>query len=317
MRRVCWVIDCSMRSRSSGRAAQRGNHVSTEAGQHRQRRADLVRDIGDEVAPHHLVALALGHILRQHQPLADAAVAAHQHRRQKLRRLCPPSAAARCCPTAAPRQKPAMRTRLVMRWPMSRSRDQPEMDRSHLAEPDDLLVGIEQQHAVGRGLDRAQELLADAARVHALVALQQRALGPGRPARPRVRRRAGLGPMLPRISASAARHLAGIAPAGPNRTSSAPARLPSTRRTSFSPTTPPTSASRLRAQQQRRQAASARLAMWNLPVQSSRAVRLSRRRTIPSASDSPAPCTVSIIRPASTGISDSRSRCGHRRCAPR
>ena len=41
--------------------------VSRKPDEHRQRRADLVRDVGDEVAPHRLGALALGHVLRQHE----------------------------------------------------------------------------------------------------------------------------------------------------------------------------------------------------------------------------------------------------------
>jgi hypothetical protein len=49
-----------------------------EARQHRQRRADLVRHVGDEVAPHALGALFLGHVLRQHQ-LHVVAIGPDQH----------------------------------------------------------------------------------------------------------------------------------------------------------------------------------------------------------------------------------------------
>ena len=49
-----------------------------EARQHGQRRADLVRDVGDEIAPHRLGALALGQVLRQDE-LEVAVVAADRH----------------------------------------------------------------------------------------------------------------------------------------------------------------------------------------------------------------------------------------------
>ena len=54
-------------------------HGLDETCQHRQRRADLVRDVGDEVAPHRVGALAFGDVLGQHQ-LHAVAVGPHQHR---------------------------------------------------------------------------------------------------------------------------------------------------------------------------------------------------------------------------------------------
>ena len=64
MRSVCCVIsvDNALRSASVERQVA---HRLDKAGQHRQRRADLVRHVGDEVAPHRLGALALGDVLRQ------------------------------------------------------------------------------------------------------------------------------------------------------------------------------------------------------------------------------------------------------------
>ena len=49
-----------------------------EARQHGQRGAELVRDVGDEIAPHRLGALALGQVLRQDQ-LEVAVVAPDRH----------------------------------------------------------------------------------------------------------------------------------------------------------------------------------------------------------------------------------------------
>ena len=74
MRSACCVISISTRFCStsvSGRLRMR----LEKARQHGQRRADLVRDVGDEVAPHRVGALALGHVLREHQ-LGAVAVAA-------------------------------------------------------------------------------------------------------------------------------------------------------------------------------------------------------------------------------------------------
>ncbi len=48
-------------------------HRLQEADQHRERRAQLVRDIGDEIAPHRLDALGLRHVARE-QKLVRAAV---------------------------------------------------------------------------------------------------------------------------------------------------------------------------------------------------------------------------------------------------
>ena len=58
-----------------------------KTGQHGQRCADFVRDVGDEVASHRFDALALGNVLCQHQ-LHAAAVRPHQHRQ--------------CCPAQRP-----------------------------------------------------------------------------------------------------------------------------------------------------------------------------------------------------------------------
>ena len=53
-------------------------HGLEKAREHRERRADLVRHVGDEIAPHRLGALALGEVLRQDE-LEVAVVAPDRH----------------------------------------------------------------------------------------------------------------------------------------------------------------------------------------------------------------------------------------------
>jgi hypothetical protein len=79
MRSVCWLHQAQHAPVRSASDKRQVDHGLDKAGQHGQRRADLVRDVGHEVAPHGVGALALGDVLRQHQPHAHRH-RAHQHR---------------------------------------------------------------------------------------------------------------------------------------------------------------------------------------------------------------------------------------------
>jgi hypothetical protein len=129
-----------------------------EARQHRQRRANLVRDVGDEVASHRLQALAVGDVLRQQQFLTVAvgphhdldgrapARAGNLHRRVERPFLQAPHER-RCA------QQVGHRLLQVA------SGIESEMVCSAGIAPVDTLLRIEQQDTVGRRVDRAQEVL--------------------------------------------------------------------------------------------------------------------------------------------------------------
>jgi len=119
---------------------------------------DLVRDVGDEVAPHRLVALAVGDVLRQHQ-LHALAVRAQQHRQRAV--------------AARVREVHRLGEALLLQVgdegrrahqvghalaPVA-LRVEPEVIGRDAVAPDDLFAGVEDQHAVGRSLDGGEELL--------------------------------------------------------------------------------------------------------------------------------------------------------------
>ena len=134
------------------------HHGLDEARQHRQRCADLVRHVGHEVAPHRVVALALGDVLRQHQFHA-VAIAAHQHRDR--------AAGAR----ASKRHHLIEHARLKIghecRGPHEvgdalapiPQRVESEVIRDHAVAPFDLIARVKHHHAGRRGLDGRQKLI--------------------------------------------------------------------------------------------------------------------------------------------------------------
>ena len=129
-----------------------------KASHHRQRRADLVRDVGHKVAPHRVGAFVLGDVLRQHQ-LHALAIGPHQHRQGVA--------------TRRPREDDGLveQTRLQIghegRSPHEvghalaavARRVQAEVLRTHRVAPVDLPGSVQQHHAVGRCFDGGEELL--------------------------------------------------------------------------------------------------------------------------------------------------------------
>jgi len=148
-----------------------------EARQHGERGADLVRDVGDEVAPHGVDALALGDVLRQQQALVVAVGAQQQgelaagavrcgHRQGLGLRLAmqPGDEGRRAHEVADALLAVALRV-------------QAELVGRDAVAPFDVVLRVEQHDAVGRGLDRAQELpQALLLALQGLLALAQRAL---------------------------------------------------------------------------------------------------------------------------------------------
>jgi hypothetical protein len=159
------------------RLAQRQRHHRLdEADQRGQRRADLVRDVGDEVAPHSLAALLLGDVLRQHEMLPRA-VGAHRHRQRQPALVVVEHERRRRLAGLQRRDEQRCAHKVGDALTDVALRIEPEVHGRHLAEPDDLAVGIEQQHAVGRRLDGAQELAqAFALGAHGRLALAHRPL---------------------------------------------------------------------------------------------------------------------------------------------
>ena len=158
---VCWRISI----RTPGGAPPRQRH----AGQVSTKPASTVSGVRiscDTLATKSrriaFIALALGDVLRQHQLLA-LAVGAHQHgqracplRPGELHRLIVEAPAT---PAGAPRKAGAIARRLVTFWRAVALGVRPKWSAARGIAPLDLLVGIKQHHAVGRGLDGLQELI--------------------------------------------------------------------------------------------------------------------------------------------------------------
>jgi hypothetical protein len=113
---------------------------------------------GDEVAAHCIVALSLGDVLRQQQLLA-VAVRTHGelHRAARPRRR----EAHRLLERAALQVRHEGRGAHEVRDALAAValRIEPEVVRGDRVAPFDLIAGIDEQHAVGRGFDRGQELV--------------------------------------------------------------------------------------------------------------------------------------------------------------
>ncbi len=153
-------------------------HRLEETDQDRERRAQLVRDIGDEVAPHGLEALRLRDVAGEEQLLRCAvrnqlqgkqAVAADRH--------------AHGAPLAVPAARQIIHERRCAdevgdRLAEIGARVQPELGGRRVVEPFDAVLGVQDHYAVGQRLRRAakahqrigEQLLAPAA--VALVAVQ-------------------------------------------------------------------------------------------------------------------------------------------------
>ena len=136
-------------------------HGFDEAGQHRQRRADLVRHVGDEITPHRLVALAVRHIQRQHQlaRLPADAVVAHQHLQRGFRAGV--GQRQRLLEVAVLQVGDEGRIPDQVGDPLQlvALRVQREMVAGDDVAPLDVVLAVEQDHAIGGSLDRQQELL--------------------------------------------------------------------------------------------------------------------------------------------------------------
>ena len=135
---------------------RQAGHGLDEPGQHGQRGADLVRDIGDEITPHRLGPQALGDVLADQQFLA-VAVAAHDDlqvalaaRRREVDRI-----AGHAFLQVGHKRRHAHQVgdRLLQ----VALGVEPQVVGSDRAAPDNLVAGVEQQHAVGRGFDGRQK----------------------------------------------------------------------------------------------------------------------------------------------------------------
>jgi len=156
-----------------GRQGQRPQGFN-EADEHRERRADLVRHVGHEVAPHGLGLFQRGDVARQQQ-LAPVAVRmqshgdAHRPRRRAV----------------SPRHDHVVRE--VLRGQVGAERRlaqqvadllpqvapgvQAEVLRRRLVEPLHVALGVQQHHAIGRGLQRGQQLVQTLLAGHHLLLL--------------------------------------------------------------------------------------------------------------------------------------------------
>ena len=124
------------------------DHGFDEACQHRQRRADFVRHIGHEIASHRVVALALGDVLRQHQ-LHAVAIASDQHRNGSAR----PRAGEGDHLVEHARLKTGHEGRGAHEVGDALAaialRIEPEVVRHDRIAPLDLVIRVEQHHAIG------------------------------------------------------------------------------------------------------------------------------------------------------------------------
>jgi len=127
-----------------------------EAHQHRERAAQLVRHVGDELAPHRLVAFALGDVLRQQQ-LHPVAVRAQLHRQRAAARHGDHDRLA-VLTGAHHRHERRCTHEIGDRLLEVALRVEAEVLGRHAVHPLDAVGRIEQQHAVGRRFDRRQEL---------------------------------------------------------------------------------------------------------------------------------------------------------------
>jgi hypothetical protein len=153
-------------------------HGLDEARENRQRRADLVRHVRDEVAPHGVAAFAFGDVLRQHE-LHAVAVGTDEDRQG--------AAAVRCHEDhrlleASVGQVGLERGRsheVGHALPPIAVRVQGKVLGSHRVAPVDLLVRIDQQDAVRRCFHRRKKLLQAATlRLDVLLARAKCPLGP-------------------------------------------------------------------------------------------------------------------------------------------
>ncbi len=128
-----------------------------KAREHGQRRADLVRDVGDEVAPHRLGSLALGQVLRQHEP-GVAGVSPNENRERALAELGGQQHRPLEIAALQVGDKLGRADQVRDALPLVAPRVEAEVVGSAGIAPLDVIRRVEQQHAVGRGLHRRQEL---------------------------------------------------------------------------------------------------------------------------------------------------------------
>ena len=151
-----------------------------EARQHRERRADLVRHVGDEVAPHGFGLLDRRDVAREHQLLALAVGAQLDGQARQAGAI----AQARGDDDIV---RPVLRCQVSGEVRVAQQvadelqhvalRVDGEVARRIVVAPDDAVAVVEQQHAVGRGLQRIQDVLqAHGAVLRRLLARAQQAL---------------------------------------------------------------------------------------------------------------------------------------------
>ena len=149
-------------------------HRLEEADQHGERRAQLVRHVGDEVAPHGVDALGLRDVAREQQLLrlwpkgmscSDSAMpfaAGDAHRRSS-------------CGLARYSTNSGSRTRLAMFWPRSARPSSMQLALGGAVAPLDAVRAVEDHHAVGQrlhGAPHARERVGEAASRLRRVALE-------------------------------------------------------------------------------------------------------------------------------------------------
>jgi len=141
-----------------GLGQRQAGHGLHKAGQHGERRADLVRHIGHEIPPHGLGAQPLGDILGDQQLLAVTISPHHQLQaalatgRSEVHRLVPGAVL-----QVADEGRHAYQVGDGLQ-PVAAG-IQPQVVCGHRAAPDDVVGLVEQHHAVGRGLDGGEEFI--------------------------------------------------------------------------------------------------------------------------------------------------------------
>jgi hypothetical protein len=145
---------------SSGSGPGSVDHVLDEAGDHRQRRAQLVGDVGDEIAAHRLGPLDLGHVEADQQ----LAVLAEADRldRQTPCLSCRAAGTAGTAPSLAlaiSSAKPRQADQVGHQQADVAFAAQAEVLLGDAVAPDDVVVGVEDHQPVGRGLGRLAENL--------------------------------------------------------------------------------------------------------------------------------------------------------------
>ena len=137
-----------------------------KAGQHRERRADFMRNIRDEVAPHGFRLLYRGNVAReQHAPVAGIRMHLHRkpHRMAALLRLAVAGGIDDDIAAVVPRGQVGHEGRVAHQvckvlQKIALGIDA-ELGGRRLVAPFDAALLVEQDHAIGRRLDGRQKLL--------------------------------------------------------------------------------------------------------------------------------------------------------------